>query len=39
VDVAFRHLMKMDCYLHVVDEEVKMAVMLEVVQMVLPQLV
>ena len=33
--MAFQHLMKMDCYLHVVD----VAVMLEVVQMVLPQLV
>jgi hypothetical protein len=35
VVVAFRHQMKMDCCLHVVDVEV----MLAVVQMVLPQLV
>jgi hypothetical protein len=35
VDVAFHHLMKMDCYLHEVVVEVKM----EVVQIVLPQLV
>ena len=33
--MAFPHLMKMDCYLHVVD----VAVMLVMVQMVLPQLV
>ena len=35
VDVAFRHLMKMDCFLHVVVEEVKLVK----VQLVLPQLV
>ena len=35
VDVAFRHQMKMDCYLHVVDVAEKM----EVVRLVLQQLV